>query len=174
MLFILDRMKVHLRDSGVRHDFVNAVRFPTGVAAEDDLVRLLARVDALQKFLATEDGENLLVAYRRASNIVRIEEQRDKQHYDGGIDNAFLKEPAERELNRALDESAAAAERALTEENFEAAMAALASLRGSVDGFFDRVTVNSEDAALRANRLRLLSRIRATMNQVADFSQIEG
>jgi len=168
--FIADRLKVHLRERGVRHDLIAAVF----ALSEDDLVRLLARVDALRAFLATEDGNNLLVAYRRASNIVRIEEQRDNRRYDGDIDPNLLQEHAERDLHRALDQSAAAARMGLGDENFEGSMAALAALRRPVDEFFEKVTVNDPDPELRANRLRLLSRIRATMNQVADFSQIEG
>ena len=168
--FIADRLKVHLRERGVRHDLISAVF----ALNEDDLVRLLARADALQKFLGTDDGNNLLTAYRRASNIVRIEEQRDKRSYADGIDPQLLQEYTEKDLYRALDQSAAAAQMGLCHESFEGAMAALAMLRPPVDEFFDKVTVNADDPELRANRLRLLSRIRATMNQVADFSQIEG
>lgn len=173
-LFVLDRLKTHLRESGVRHDFINAVRFPPGVACEDDLVRLLARVDALTKFLKTEDGSNLLVAYRRASNIVAIEERRDKQSYDEPVDPGLLREPAETRLYQSLSGMDATLEPLLASENFDRAMQHFATLRRPVDGFFDKVTVNTDDPPLRQNRLRLLSRIRAVMNQVADFSQIEG
>jgi glycyl-tRNA synthetase beta chain len=168
--FIADRLKVHLRDQGVRHDLIAAV-FALG---EDNLVRLLARVDALSKLLGTEEGANLLTAYRRASNIVAIEERRDDRRYDHDVDRALLKQPEEQALFAELNVTSAGANRSLAHEEFEAAMGHLASMRRSVDEFFDKVTVNDLDPALRENRLRLLSRIRAVMNQVADFSQIEG
>jgi glycyl-tRNA synthetase beta chain len=173
-LFILDRLKVHLRESGVRHDFINAVRFPPGLACEDDLVRLLARVDALTKFLKTEDGSNLLIAYRRASNIVAIEEKRDDDRYDGEVTLSRLQQPEEQILAERLTEVATRVGTEISQEYFESAMIALSQLRRPVDEFFDKVTVNADDPALRENRLRLLSRIRSVMNQVADFSQIEG
>jgi glycyl-tRNA synthetase beta chain len=115
-----------------------------------------------------------LVAYRRASNIVRIEEQRDNQQYDGLVRGGLLREPEELALARNLDLATGGVERALAQEEFDAGMGHLATLRHPVDEFFDKVTVNANDPEIRANRLRLLSRIRATMNQVADFSQIEG
>ncbi len=169
--FFADRLKVALREKGVRHDLIAAV-FALG--GEDDLVRLLARVDALKLFLDSEDGSNLLVAYRRASNIVRIEEKKDGKAYNSGVDAALLRQGEERALHRALVASAEAGGQALAREDFAGAMAALARLRRPVDTFFDKVTVNCGDAELRANRLRLLSEIRATLNRVADFSQIEG
>ena len=144
------------------------------LGGEDDLVRLLARVDALKSFLDGEDGGNLLVAYRRASNIVRIEEKKDGKAYNSGVDAGRLRQEEEQALHRALLASAAAGGEALGREDFAGAMAALARLRRPVDAFFDKVTVNSDDAELRANRLRLLSEVRATLNRVADFSQIEG
>jgi glycyl-tRNA synthetase beta chain len=168
--FIADRLKVHLREQGVRHDLIAAVF----ALAEDDLVRLLARVDALQKFLQTTDGANLLVAYRRASNIVAIEEKRDDSRYDGDVLLSRLQEPEEQTLAERLAQVAAQVGTELSREFFESAMIALSQLREPVDAFFDKVTVNTDEAALRENRLRLLSRIRAVMNQVADFSQIEG
>jgi glycyl-tRNA synthetase beta chain len=170
--FFAERLKVALREQGVRHDLIAAV---FAVGGEDDLVRLLARVEALAAFLKTEDGANLLVAYQRAANIVRIEEKRDKLHYDGAelaIDQ--LVEEAERLLGLRVFDSEAEAEKALAEEDFTGAMAALAKLRKPVDDFFDRVTVNTDNPELRTNRLRLLARIGATLNQVADFSKIEG
>jgi glycyl-tRNA synthetase beta chain len=169
--FFADRLKVALREKGVRHDLISAV-FALG--GEDDLVRLLARVDALKRFLDSEDGANLLVAYRRASNIVRIEEKKDGKSYNGGVDGALLRQDEEKALHRALAASGAAGGRALDAEDFAGAMAALAQLRAPVDAFFDKVTVNCDEPDLRANRLRLLSEIRATLNRVADFSQIEG
>lgn len=170
MPFIADRLKVHLREEGVRHDLIAAV---FALAGEDDLVRLLARVVALAKFLDTEDGANLLIAYRRAANIVAIEERKGGWS-DGPVDRALLRLDQEGELAARLDDSEQQTAAALGCEDFGRAMAALASLRRPVDEFFDKVTVNTEDRALRENRLRLLSRIRAVMNQVADFSQIEG
>src|SRR5262249_46243520 len=167
--FIADRLKVHLRAEGIRHDLIAAVF----ALNEDDLVRLIARVDSLSNFLSTEDGANLLTAYRRASNIVTIEEGKGGWS-EGEIIAERLNQLEERQLEARLREVRRNVDHALADENFEGAMAALATLRGPVDEFFDKVTVNVEDRALRENRLRLLSRIRAVMNQVADFSQIEG
>ncbi|EKV29197.1 Glycyl-tRNA synthetase beta chain [Caenispirillum salinarum AK4] len=169
--FFADRLKVHLREQGVRHDLVTAV-FALG--GEDDLVRLLARVDALSGFLETEDGANLLVAYRRSSNILRIEEKKDGVSYSGAVNADALALPQEQALAAALDSVEPAARQAIAEEDFANAMAALARLRAPVDAFFDDVTVNAEDSKLRENRLRLLSRITAVMGEVADFSKIEG
>ena len=169
--FFADRLKVHLRERGVRHDLVNAV-FALG--GEDDLVRLLVRVEALAAFLGTEDGANLLTAYRRAANIVGIEAKKDGSGKDGAPDPALYAEGEEKALGAALDEAADTFEAALADEEFAAAMAAMARLRAPVDAFFERVTVNSDDPALRTNRLRLLSRIGDTLGRVADFSKIEG
>ncbi len=169
--FFADRLKVALRESGVRHDLISAI-FALG--GEDDLVRLLARVDALKSFLDSQDGANLLVAYRRASNIVRIEEKKDGKTYNSGVDATLLRQDEEKALHRALATTGEAGARALDSEDFTGAMGALAQLRLPVDAFFDKVTVNCDEAELRANRLRLLSEIRATLNRVADFSQIEG
>jgi glycyl-tRNA synthetase beta chain len=171
--FLAERLKVHLRDKGLRHDLI-AAAFSQGGIVEDDLVRLIARVDALAKFLGSEDGANLLTAYRRASNIVAIEERRDGRRYDGEIDLALLRQPEEQALAAMLAEVSEGAGTFLEREQFETAMSELARLRRPVDDFFEKVTVNCDDAALRENRLRLLSRIRATLNRVADFSQIEG
>jgi len=168
--FIADRVKVHLRDQGVRHDLIAAVF----AVDEDDLVRLLARVDALGKFLQSEDGANLLTAYRRAANIVAIEERRDHRSYDDEPDWTHLLEPAENTLARALPEIGGVVGEAVIRGRFDQAMSWLATLRRPVDEFFAKVTVNTDAPTLRENRLRLLSRIRATMNRVADFSQIEG
>ncbi|HZL58299.1 MAG TPA: glycine--tRNA ligase subunit beta [Stellaceae bacterium] len=169
--FFADRLKVHLREQGVRHDLVAAV-FALG--GEDDLVRLLARVEALQAFLKSDDGANLLVAYRRAANILRIEEKKDSKTYSGVPRPDLLQAPEEKSLDRALTDATAKSAGALKAEDFAASMAALAILRGPVDRFFDKVTVNIEDKELRENRLRLLSQIRDTLNLVADFSKIEG
>jgi glycyl-tRNA synthetase beta chain len=170
--FIAERLRVHLREQGIGHDLISAV-FNRAGEREDDLFRLLARVAALRAFLASEDGANLLIAFRRASNIVAIEERRDHRSYDGGIDPELLHQSEERVLAERLAEGEAAGT-FLQREEFAAAMSELARLRRPVDDFFDKVTVNCDDAALRENRLRLLSRIRDTMNQIADFSQIEG
>jgi len=169
--FFADRLKVHLREAGVRHDLVSAV-FALG--DEDDLVRLLARVDALKDFLVTDDGANLLTAYARAANIVRIEEKKDGATHDGPPDRAMLVAPEEKAVAEAMDRVGDLVATALAREDFAGAMGTLAGLRAPVDRFFDKVTVNAPEAALRANRLKLLSRIRATMNGVADFSRIEG
>ena len=169
--FFADRLKVALREKGVRHDLISAV-FALG--GEDDLVRLLARVDALKLFLESEDGANLLTAYKRASNIVRIEEKKDGRVYNGAADMTLLREPEEKALVAALTANSTTIEASLHQEDFAVAMSAMARLRSSVDAFFDKVTVNCEEPELRANRLRLLSQIRATLGRVADFSQIEG
>jgi len=171
LAFFEDRLKVHLRERGVRHDLVAAV-FALG--DEDDLVRLLARVEALQEFVSGADGANLLVAYRRAANILRIEEKKDGRSYSGVPRPDLLQAVEERKLDKALHGAALSSAAALEAEDFAAAMRALAALRGPVDQFFDKVTVNTDDKELRENRLRLLSQIRDTLNRVADFSQIEG
>ncbi len=171
LAFFADRLKVHLRTDGVRHDLISAV-FALG--GEDDLVRLCARVEALRLFLAAEDGANLLTAYRRAANIVAIEERKDGAAHDGPVEPSILEEPEERALSDSLGAVGARSVQLLEAEAFDGAMAALAGLRAPVDAFFDRVKVNADDAALRANRLRLLSRIRETMGGLADFSRIEG
>jgi glycyl-tRNA synthetase beta chain len=174
LAFITDRLKVYLREQGVRHDLIAAV-FALG---EDDLVRLLARVRAIERFLTWDDGANLLVAYRRAVNIVAIEEKRDGRTYNDPVDRNILRELQEKQLSAALDVLNELPNTSFvvggTAEDFSRAMTALASLRQPVDAFFDKVTVNTEEPRLRENRLRLLSAIRATMNRVADFSQIEG
>lgn len=171
MAFFADRLKVTLKDKGVRHDLISAV-FALG--GEDDLLRLLDRVKALADFLGSEDGANLLVAYRRAANIVRIEAKKDKTSYNGAARTEHFKQDEERALYAALDGAEAGVAPALKSEDFTAAMAAMAALRQPVDAFFDQVTVNAEDRALRYNRLNLLARIGATLGQVADFSKIEG
>lgn len=169
--FFADRLKVHLREQGVRHDLISAI-FELG--GEDDLVRLIARVEALGAFLDSEDGGNLLVAYRRAANILRIEEKKDERRFDQAVDTNAFAQAEEGALNDALETARAAADVALEKEDFAAAMAALAGLRAPVDAFFDEVTVNAEDAGQRANRLALLNAIVGVMNRIADFSQIEG
>ena len=166
--FFADRLKVQQREAGVRHDLIDAV-FALG--GEDDLVRLLARVKALQAFVATDDGANLLIGYKRAANILRKEEWRGTGE---AKPLSYKPELAESALIGALDQAEAAAEAAVKDENFEAAMAALASLRGPIDAFFDSVTVNDPDPEKRTARLDLLARIRRAVHRVADFSKIEG
>jgi glycyl-tRNA synthetase beta chain len=181
LAFIADRLKVHLRDQGVRHDLIAAAFAQLGTGAipytgryEDDLVRVMARVRALDGFLGSGDGASLLLAYRRASNIVRIEDRKDGYVRNSAVNNSLLRQAEETALADCLDEITKRASPYLKNERFEDAMVELARLRQPVDEFFDKVTVNTDDRALRENRLRLLSRIRAVMNQVADFSQIEG
>lgn len=169
--FFADRLKVHLKAEGVSHDHISAVFART---ADDDLVRLMARVRALSSFLDGEDGANLLIAYRRAANILRIEEKKDDCTYDAPADPSLFAEDETRALKAALDNAGSAIAAAVADEDFEGAMTALAGLRAPVDAFFDNVTVNVDDAAQRANRLRLLAEIRDAMDSVADFSQIAG
>jgi glycyl-tRNA synthetase beta chain len=164
--FFADRLKVQQRDAGVRHDLIDAV---FAVGGEDDLVRLLARVDALQGFVETDEGENLLIAYKRAANILKKERWEGTDAFGGG-DLA----PDEEALITALDDAELKAAAAIDTEDFTAAMAALASLRGPIDAFFDHVTVNDPQAAKRERRLNLLMRFRDAVNRVADFSRIEG
>ncbi|MEW6628749.1 MAG: glycine--tRNA ligase subunit beta, partial [Pseudomonadota bacterium] len=164
--FFADRLKVQQKEAGVRHDLIDAV-FALG--GEDDLVRLLARVHALQSFIATDDGANLLAGYKRAANILKKE---------GGAAAptalSYTPEPAEAELTTALDAAEPRAAAAVAAEDFEGAMAALASLRAPIDSFFDSVTVNDADPAKRASRLALLARVRDAVHNVADFSKIAG
>jgi glycyl-tRNA synthetase beta chain len=168
--FFVDRLKVHLREQGVRHDLIQTI-FALG--GEDDLVRLLARVAALEAFMDSEDGANLLVAYRRAANILRIEEKKDGMPHDGAVDPALLQQDEETDLAEALAAATVKIDATLAAEDFAAAMAAMAGLRRPIDHFFNEVTVNSEDPAQRGNRLRLLSQIRTTLRKVAEFSEIE-
>jgi glycyl-tRNA synthetase beta chain len=166
-----DRLKVALREKGVRHDLIDAV-FALG--NEDDLVRLVRRVEALQAFLKTDDGANLLVGYRRAANILKIEEKKDKKEYRGAPDTAALSQTEEKALNDALLSAQDSVSKLLTKEDFAGAMSEMAKLRVPVDRFFDKVTVNADDKNLRENRLKLLAQIVATAHQVADFSKVEG
>ncbi len=171
LVFFVDRLKVLLREKSVRHDHIEAL---FAIGGEDDINRLLARVQALTEFLETDDGANLLVAYRRAANIVRIEEKNDKKSYDAEPEMGRFKAAEEQSLMMALESAYHASRDARRENRFAESMSALAGLRKPVDTFFDKVTVNVEDPKLRENRLKLLSRIRSTMDAVADFSKIEG
>lgn len=168
--FFADRLKQYLRDQGKRHDLIDAV-FALG---EDDLVAITNRVDALQSFLGSEDGANLLAGFKRAANILKAEEKKDGTTYQGTVNPELLTESQEKDLFAALQNGETKAGAALTSEDFEAAMGVLSSLRGPIDAFFDHVTVNAEDVAVRQNRLYLLSQIRSVLGQVADFTKIEG
>lgn len=173
LAFLADRLKVQLRDQGKRHDLVDAV-FALG---DDDLVRIVARVEALDAFLKTEDGVNLFAGYKRAANILAAEEKKGKwsaEEAKGQVDAKLLAEPAEKALHEALEKALPSARAAVEKEEFAAAMKALADLRAPVDGFFDKVLVNAPEAEIRRNRLLLLSRFREALSAVADFSKIEG
>jgi glycyl-tRNA synthetase beta chain len=169
--FFADRLKVQLREQGARHDLVDAV---FALEGQDDLLLIVRRVEALGTFLDTEDGKNLLAGYKRATNILRIEERRDKAEYTGEPSAELYRQAEEWELARAIDTAAAEAGAAVAREDFAAAMSAMAKLRPHVDAYFDKVTVNVDDAPVRANRLKLLNQIRAATRAVADFSKIEG
>ena len=169
--FFAERLKVYLKTNGIRHDLVSAV---FAIGDEDDFTRLLARVDALTSFINSEDGANLLIAYKRAINILRIEEKKDNQSYQKRPDRHQLEQEEEKILELALSRVTDEIPQNLAAESYSKVMAQLAGLRKPLDVFFDKVTVNCEDQKLRVNRLGLLSQIRDTMNQIADFSQIEG
>lgn len=171
LTFLADRLKVALKEKGTRHDLIDAV-FSLG--GEDDLVRLVARVEALQTFLKSEDGANLLTGYKRAANILRIEEKKDGKTYSGEPDPALLQLPEEKALFAAMATANDLIKAELERERFVEAMTAMARMRAAVDAFFDKVTVNAPEANLRANRLKLLAQIVSTAHTVADFSKIEG
>jgi len=171
MNFFADRLKVVLREKGTRHDLIDAV-FSLG--HEDDLVRLVARVEALQAFLKTDDGANLLTAYKRAANILKAEEKKDKTTFDGEPDPEAFVQAEEKGLFVELATASELIRAEVARERFVEAMGVMARLRKPVDAFFDKVTVNDKDPDLRKNRLLLLSRLRATLHLVADFSKIEG
>ncbi|WP_040565986.1 glycine--tRNA ligase subunit beta [Magnetospirillum molischianum] len=169
--FFADRLAVAWKEQGIRHDLINAV-FALG--GQDDLVLLRKRVEALTAFVSSDDGANLLVAYRRAANIVRIEEKKDGTSFAGPVDPACLSQAEEQALAAALSKVGPTVEAALLAEDFAAAMAALATLRRPLDAFFEQVTVNADQPDLRAARLGLLAAIGTAMGHVADFSRIEG
>ena len=184
--FVIDRLKVQLRDQGARHDLVDAVleggdtqearsgEAATGTQANDDLLLITRRIEALSAFLASEDGANLLSGYKRAANILRAEAKKDGRSFDGEPDPALLTEPEEKALFAAIGPARETATAAVAREDFAGAMEALAGLRPPVDAFFDRILVNADDPALRENRLKLLSAIPAATAAVADFSKIAG
>ncbi|WP_407117454.1 glycine--tRNA ligase subunit beta [Bradyrhizobium sp. LMG 9283] len=168
--FFADRLKVQLREQGARHDLVDAV-FALG--GQDDLLMIVRRVEALGKFLDSDDGKNLLAGTKRASNILAIEEKKDKRTFDGAPDAALYSLPEEKALAKAIDEVKAEAGAAVAREDFAAAMSAMAKLRPPVDAFFDKVRVNDDDPKVRENRLKLLNEIRSATRAVADFSKIQ-
>ena len=169
--FFADRLKVHLREQGARHDLIDAV---FALEGQDDLLMVVRRVEALGAFLATEDGANLLAGTKRGANILRAEEKKDGAAISGAPHADHLAEPAEIALAAAIDTARAEIRDALSREDFAGAMTALAGLRAPVDKFFDDILVNAEDADLRLNRLRLLAEIREATREVADFSKIAG
>jgi glycyl-tRNA synthetase beta chain len=171
LAFFADRLKVQLREQGARHDLVDAV---FALEGQDDLLLIVRRVEALGQFLDSEDGKNLLAGYKRATNIIRIEEKKDNRYYTGAPQAKLYAQPEEKALAKAIEMAETEAARAVKKEDFVAAMRATAKLRPHVDAFFDKVTVNVEDKALRENRLKLLNQIREATRTVADFSKIEG
>jgi glycyl-tRNA synthetase beta chain len=170
LAFFVDRLKVQLREQGARHDLVDAV---FALEGQDDLLMVVRRVEALGKFLDTDDGKNLLAGTKRAANILRIEEKKDGKAYDGAPDAALYSLAEEKTLAKAIDQVKAEASAAVAKEDFAAAMSAMAKLRPAVDAFFDKVKVNDDNAKVRENRLKLLNEIRAATRAVADFSKIQ-
>jgi glycyl-tRNA synthetase beta chain len=168
--FFADRLKVQLREQGARHDLVDAV---FALEGQDDLLMVVRRVEALGKFLDTDDGKNLLAGTKRAANILRIEEKKDGKAYDGAPDAALYSLDEEKALAKAIDQVKVEAGSAVAKEDFAAAMSAMAKLRPAVDAFFDKVKVNDDDPKVRENRLKLLNEIRAATRAVADFSKIQ-
>jgi glycyl-tRNA synthetase beta chain len=171
MAFFADRLKVHLREQGVRHDLIDAVM---ALGGEDDLFRLMDKVDALAGFLNTDDGANLLTAYKRAANILRIEEKKDGKAYAGESSILAAVEQEEHDLINAISSRGPIILNAIRDEQFQSAMARMAEFRAPVDAYFEKVTVNADDPAVRENRLKTLAHVRRTMDQIADFSKIEG
>jgi glycyl-tRNA synthetase beta chain len=173
--FFADRLKVYLRDKGSRHDLIDAV---FALEDQDDLLLIVRRVEALGRFLETEDGNNLLIGHRRAANILRAEEKKtgaeEARSYAAAFLPAHLVANEEKVLAQSLAGAASEAAKAIAAEDFEGAVQALSLLRAPVDAFFDRVTVNAEDPDLRLNRLRLLNGLREAVHKVADFSKIAG
>lgn len=170
LAFFADRLKVQLREQGARHDLVDAV---FALEGQDDLLMVVRRVEALGKFLDSDDGKNLLAGTKRAANILRIEEKKDGKAYDGAPDPASYSLDEEKALAKAIDQVKAEAGAAVAREDFAAAMSAMAKLRPAVDAFFDKVKVNDDDPRIRENRLKLLNEIRAATRAVADFSKVQ-
>jgi glycyl-tRNA synthetase beta chain len=170
LVFFADRLKVQLRDQGARHDLVDAV---FALEGQDDLLLVVRRVEALGKFLDTDDGKNLLAGTKRAGNILAIEEKRDKRMFDGAPDPSLYRQDEEKALAKAIDQVKREASAAVAAEDFAGAMSVMATLRPAVDAFFDKVKVNDDDPKVRENRLKLLNEIRAATRAVADFSKIQ-
>jgi glycyl-tRNA synthetase beta chain len=168
--FFADRLKVQLREQGARHDLVDAV---FALEGQDDLLMVVRRVEALGKFLDTDDGKNLLAGTKRASNILSIEEKKDKRAFDGAPEPSLYSLAEEKALAAAIDLAKVEAGIAVMNEDFASAMGAIAKLRPAVDAFFDKVKVNDDDPKVRENRLKLLNEIRAATRAVADFSKIQ-
>ena len=168
--FFADRLKVYLRDRGIAHNVIDAV---FALEGEQDLVLMVNRMRALNAFLETDDGTNLLTAYARATNILQIEEKKDKTSYSGAPDPDKFTETVERELHNLMAEAVAEAASQIEQEQFESAMAAISNLRKPVDDFFDTVKVNDDDPKVRENRLLMLSQIRSVLHSVADFSKLD-
>lgn len=180
LAFFQDRLKAHFREIDARHDLVDAVFARPGeedahlvVKGQDDLLMIVRRVEALGKFLESDDGKNLLAGTKRASNILSIEEKKDKRSFDGAPDASLYSLDEEKALAKAIGEVKADASAAVAREDFAAAMSAMAKLRPPVDAFFDKVRVNDDDAKVRENRLKLLNEIRSATRAVADFSKIQ-
>ncbi|MEZ5917109.1 MAG: glycine--tRNA ligase subunit beta [Parvularculaceae bacterium] len=174
LTFIHDRLKVYLRDKGHKHDRIDAVLAKPDGALEDDLVLIVMKLKALETFLATDDGANLVAGYKRAANILRAEAKKGALPDAAAVSEALLQQDEEKALFKALKATENDVEIAVAEERFEDAMSALASLRAAVDAFFEKVTVNADDEKLRANRLSLLQRFIAATAGVADLSKLEG
>jgi glycyl-tRNA synthetase beta chain len=170
LVFFADRLKVQLREQGARYDLVDAV---FALEGQDDLLMVVRRVEALGKFLDTDDGKNLLAGVKRAANILRIEEKRDGRVFQGAPDPMLLVHPLEIRLWSTIQSTVADANLHVKREDFETAMESLSTLRSAVDAFFDKVKVNDDDAKVRENRLKLLNEIRAATRAVADFSKIQ-
>jgi len=169
--FFAERLKVYLRDRGIAHYVIDAV---FALAGEQDLVLMVKRMEALNAFLDTGDGANLLTAYARATNILRIEEKKDKTSYAGEPDPALFRTDVEHELHNRMTQTLSEAASRIAQEDFESAMQTMSKLRAPIDVFFDTVKVNDEDEAIRRNRLFMLSRIRSVLGSVADFGKLEG
>jgi glycyl-tRNA synthetase beta chain len=168
--FIVDRLEIQFRTIGARHDLIQAA---FSIQLEDDILRIVRRVEALGRFLDTDDGKNLLAGTKRAANILRIEEKKDGKAYDGAPDASLYSLAEEKALAKAIDQVTAEASSAVAKEDFAGAMSEIAKLRPAVDAFFDKVKVNDDDVKVRENRLKLLNEIRAATRAVADFSKIQ-
>jgi glycyl-tRNA synthetase beta chain len=170
LIFFAERLKVQLRERGLRYDLVDAV---LSLVEQDDLLLVVRRVEALARFFETDDGKTLLAGYKRAANILRDEEKTDGKAYEGAPDPALYSLAEEKTLAKAIDQVKAQASAAVAKEDFAGAMSEIAKLRPAVDAFFDKVKVNDDNASVRENRLKLLNEIRAATRAVADFSKIQ-